>query len=152
MSHPIPTVEHIDVTCFQCKNGFTWTHTGDYEFDPEHEKIACVGCAMKLGDHSMHWCLRCKAQYQSTLNTYRMGCSWECENWIDEQAERAQDRDLAREQAWLESYGGGRGVMAEFTPELRADLRKARRILRQYDEAEVRRLQKSWAEDKKKAK
>jgi hypothetical protein len=42
--------------------------------------------------------------------------------------------------------------MAEFTPELRADLRKARRILRQYDEAEVRRLQKSWAEDKKKAK
>ena len=30
---------------------------------------------------------------------------WECDTWIDEQAERAQDRDLAREQAWLESYG-----------------------------------------------
>lgn len=33
----------------------------------------------------------------------------ECEERIDEQAERAQDRDLAREQAWLESYGEENG-------------------------------------------
>lgn len=103
MSNP-PTVEHIDVKCSNCNQGFTWTHEGDYEFDPEHEKIACVGCAKKLGDHSMHWCLRCGAQFQS-FSLYQMGCSWSCENWIDEQAERAQDRDLEREQAWLESYG-----------------------------------------------
>lgn len=30
---------------------------------------------------------------------------WECDTWIDEQAERAQDRALEREQQWLESYG-----------------------------------------------
>jgi len=102
MSTTITTYYH-DVACMDCGAEITWA---DDEFEPHPEQqYRCITCIKKIDPYNrVDQCLRCAAHFQP-VSVWQLGCSDECEDWLEEQAERAQDRDLAREQAWLESYG-----------------------------------------------
>jgi predicted amidophosphoribosyltransferase len=95
-------IEFVQVTCFEGGEKFTYAWEHDYEFDPEHDQIACVSCAKKLGDDSMHICLNCGAQFQSH-SVWAEACSRECGDTIDLAVERAQQRQIDAHERYLES-------------------------------------------------
>lgn len=97
----------VQVDCFECGAGFRFVGEFPYGYDPEAERIACRRCARRMGDYTMHVCLGCRAQFQGP-HAYEWfmapeACSRACGDIVDMAVERAQERDLAREQACLEA-------------------------------------------------
>jgi hypothetical protein len=91
------------VKCMDCQAEIFWA-LEEPDLLPG-QQFRCITCIKKIDPYDKtDQCLRCAAHFEPT-SVWQLGCSDECEEWIDEQAERAQDRDLEREQAWLESYG-----------------------------------------------
>lgn len=97
-------IETVQVVCFECGDEFTFTGEFENGFDPEYDQIACIPCAHRLGDHTMKACWHCGSQYQG-FSLFDEACSDECGRAIDLAVERAQERDLRREQEQLEAIG-----------------------------------------------
>jgi hypothetical protein len=97
-------IQTVQVTCFECGQEFTFTGEFERGFDPAYDLIACIPCARRLGDDTMKACLNCGSQYQG-FSLWDEACSDECGTAIDLAVERAQERDLRREQQRLEAIG-----------------------------------------------
>ena len=98
----VEEVFYTETTCMDCSAKITWA-TDDEPYPDD--QFRCVTCAKKVDPwDKTEQCLNCKAHYVA-VSMYSEACSSKCGYRIDELVERAQDAELAREQAWLESYG-----------------------------------------------
>lgn len=101
-------VFHTSVSCLDCNKSIVWATTEAPVLncpDPEfNDHFRCVSCCRFLGDDSTKVCLSCGAHYEA-FSVWSEACSAQCGDQIDLAVERAQERSLAAEQAWLESYG-----------------------------------------------
>jgi DNA-directed RNA polymerase subunit RPC12/RpoP len=107
--------DRVRVRCFRSRCGTEFIYVTEF---PERDvRVACVECALKLGDHTMYNCWHCGAQFQSLDSGIFMpeSCSKECQDAIDEGVERVVQHHFdAIEVGWRPSdgYPQGRGDLA----------------------------------------